>query len=157
MARQAHKQVQFKVGEDEVVLADVTAPVSDLIFPLLELILITGICWIAIGWMDVTATVPLVARNAMVILWLVLGFWRFGVPVIRGRRRRFVVTDRRVLARGRTGKVDSIPHSQIHSVRRNRGELWVGVYGYPRPIRFEQVGKTRALEKLLQSQLRGGF
>ncbi|WP_246816281.1 hypothetical protein [Corynebacterium sp. HMSC30G07] len=151
MARQAHKQVQFKVGEDEVVLADVTAPVSDLIFPLLELILITGICWIAIGWMDVTATVPLVARNAMVILWLVLGCWRFGLPVIRGRRRRFVVTDRRVLARGRTGKVDSIPHSQIHSARRADGGLNLAVYGFPRPIRFDQVGKARQVEKLINS------
>ena len=150
MAKQS-KQVQFAIGEDEFVLADVTAPVSDLIFPLLELILITGVCWIAIGWMDVNPTVPVVARNATVILWLALSTWRFLVPVIGGRRRRFVVTDRRVLARGRSGKVDSIPHAQIHSAQRDAGGLNITVYGFPRPIRFDQVGRTRQVEKLINS------
>lgn len=143
--------MRFKVGEDEVVLADITAPLGSLVFPLLELILITGISWIAIGWMDVTTTVPLALRNGVVVLWLVLSVWRFVVPVVRGRRRRFIVTDRRVLARGGTGKVDSIPHSQIHSARRAGGGVNLTVYGFPRPIRFDQVGKTRQVERLINS------
>ena len=39
----------FRVGGDEVVLADVCAPLSSLTIPLLELVLITGVAWMAIG------------------------------------------------------------------------------------------------------------
>lgn len=143
----------FKVGEDEVVLADVCAPVSSLTFPLLELILITGVAWMAIGWMDITPAADPMLRNAVVALWAVLVLWRFVAPVIASRRRRFIVTNRRVLARGKRGAVDSIPHRQIHSARRERGGITVAVYGFDRPIHFERVGKTRAVEKTLQNQL----
>ena len=64
------------------------------------------------------------------------------------------IRDRRILARGRRGAVDSIPLRQIHSVRRERGGLWVALYGYAQPVRFERVAKTRAVEKVLQAQLR---
>ncbi len=143
----------FKVGEDEVVLADVTAPLSALTFPLLELIVITGVAWMAIGWMDVTPHVDPMLRNIVVAVWAVLALWRFVGPLVTARRRRFVVTDKRILARGRRGAVDSIPFRQIHSARRERGGITVAVYGYERPIHFEQVGKTRAVEKVLSSQL----
>ncbi|UIZ92604.1 hypothetical protein JZY91_02035 [Corynebacterium sp. CNCTC7651] len=143
----------FALGEGEVVLADVSAPLSTLIFPLLELIVITGIAWIAIGWMDVTPGVEPFVRNAVVLVWLLLALWRFGVPVVRSRRRRFLVTDHRILARGRSGGVDSIPHRQIHSVGREHGGITVAIYGYERPIHFEQVGKTRAVERVIGEQL----
>lgn len=143
----------FALGEGEDVLADVAAPLSTLIFPLLELIVITGVAWIAIGWMDGTPGVDAVVRNAVVAAWAVIAAWRFGVPVVRSRRRRFVVTDHRILARGRAGGVDSIPHRQIHSARRERGGITVAIYGYERPIHFEQVGKSRAIERVIGEQL----
>lgn len=143
----------FRVGGDEVVLADVCAPVSTLTIPLLELVLITGVAWMAIGWMDVTPHVDPAMRNLVVLLWALLALWRFVGPLVASRRRRFVVTDKRILARGRRGAVDSIPLRQIHSVRRERGGLNVAVYGYAQPIRFERVGKTRAVEKTIKAQL----
>lgn len=148
------REVQFQIGEDEVVLADVTAPLSTLMFPLLELIVITGISWIAIGWMDAQHADPTL-RNALVLVWGVLALWRFVWPVIRARRRRFVVTDRRVLARGRRGAIDSLPLHQIHSVRRGKGGITLGVYGFGRPIYFEQVGRTRQVEKVLNANVGG--
>lgn len=150
----ANKAV-FRVGEDEVVLADVCAPLSSLTFPLLELVALTGVAWMAIGWMDVTPHIDPGMRNIVVLIWAMLALWRFVLPLVSSRRRRFVVTDKRVLARGRRGAVDSIPLRQIHSVRRERGGLWVALYGYAQPVRFDRVGKTRAVEKVLQSQLRG--
>ncbi|OEY13419.1 hypothetical protein A0K93_05475 [Corynebacterium sp. BCW_4722] len=143
----------FRVREDEVVLADVTAPLSALTFPLAELIVITGVAWMAVGWMDVTPHVDPAVRNLVVAVWAVLALWRFIGPLIAARRRRFVVTDKRILARGRRGAVDSIPHRQIHSARRERGGITVAVYGYERPIHFEQVGKARAVEKVIAAQL----
>lgn len=143
----------FAVGEDEVVLADVSAPLSSLTIPLMELIVITGVAWMAIGWMDVTPHVDPFVRNIVVAAWAVLVAWRFVGPLAAARRRRFVVTNRRILARGRRGAVDSIPHRQIHSVRKERGGITVAVYGYQRPIHFEKVGKTRAVEKVLAAQI----
>jgi len=147
------ERAQFKVGEGEIVLADVCAPLSSLTIPLLEVIMLTGVAWMAIGWMDVTPGVDSLLRNAVVGVWALIVLWRFVGPVMASRRRRFVVTDKRILARGKRGAVDSIPHRQIHSVRRHRGGISVAVYGYDRPIYFERVGKSRAVEKVLQAQL----
>ena len=144
----------FRVGGDEVVLADVCAPLSSLTIPLLEIVLATGVAWMAIGWMDVTPHFDPAMRNIVVLIWAILALWRFVAPLVSSRRRRFVVTDKRVLARGRRGAVDSIPLRQIHSVRRERGGLWVALYGYAQPVRFDDVGKTRAVEKTLRAQLR---
>ena len=146
----------FRVGGDEVVLADVCAPLSSLTIPLLELVLVTGVAWMAVGWMDVTPHVDVGMRNMVVLVWALLALWRFLLPLVASRRRRFIVTDKRILARGRRGAVDSIPLRQIHSVRRERGGLTVAVYGYPQPIVFERVGKARAVEKTLGTALEKG-
>lgn len=149
------KKVRFRTHDGEQVLADVCAPLSTLTFPLMELIVITGVAWIAIGWMDVTPGIDPALRNLVVVLWALLALWRFVGPLVASRRRRFMLTDRRILARGRRGAVDSIPLEQIHSARRVRGGISVAVYGYDRPLVFEQVGKARAVDKALQKALRG--
>lgn len=143
----------FRVGGDEVVLADVCAPLSALTIPLLELVAVTGVAWMVIGWMDVTPHVDPGLRNIVVLIWALIVLWRFIVPLVASRRRRFIVTDKRILARGRRGAVDSIPLRQIHSVRRERGGINVAVYGYAQPLVFERVGKTRSVEKVLQRAL----
>lgn len=147
-------RVKFQLGEDEVVLADTTAPLSAMIFPLLELIVLTGVAWMAIGWMDITPHISVELRNSVVGVWAVLLLWRFVLPLLRLRRRRFLVTNRRVLARGRRGAVDSIPLRQIHSFRRQRGGLSISVWGFDRPVFFERVGKVRAVERVLAHALR---
>ncbi|WJY96930.1 hypothetical protein [Corynebacterium fournieri] len=145
----------FRVGGDEVVLADVCAPISSLTIPLLEVVAVTGVAWMAIGWMDVTPHVDAGMRNIVVLVWALLVLWRFVLPLVASRRRRFILTDKRILARGRRGAVDSIPLRQIHSVRREHGGLQVAVYGYAQPVVFERVGRTRAVEKAVQRALTG--
>lgn len=142
----------FTVERGEVVLADTTTPLSSLVFPLLELIVVTGICWMAIGWMDARDIGP-AARNLVVAVWAVLGLARFVWPLAASRRRRFIVTDRRVLARSRRGAVDSIPFGQIHSAHRDRGGISMAVYGFDRPLYFPEVGRSRKVEKILAHQL----
>ncbi|AWB83525.1 hypothetical protein [Corynebacterium liangguodongii] len=146
---------RLPLAEGEVVLADTTSPLSSMIFPLLEFVVVTGVCWGAIGWMDFHA-VPAAARNLVVALWAIVGVVRFLLPLVAARRRRFVVTQHRVLARGRRGAIDSIPFGDIHSVRRERGGISVAVYGFERPLYFPEVGRARKVERVLCAQLGQG-
>ena len=145
------------MGRGEVVRADFSAPARTLFFPFLELLLITALCWMAVGFMDQPGSVwDVNLRNGLVGLWAVLSFWRFGLPVIRARRRRFIVTNQRVIARAGSlrPRVDSIPFHQIHSVRRRRGGISIAVYGYDRPVFFENVPRARRVEQLIGRSLR---
>lgn len=142
----------LKLAEDEIVLADTTSPLSSMVFPLLELVVITAVCWMAIGWMDANVAAP-AARNLIVAVWAVVGLIRFLWPLAVSRRRRFIVTNHRVLARSRRGAVDSIPFSQIHSAHRDRGGIMIAVYGFDRPLYFPEVGRSRGVEKLLNGQV----
>ncbi|WP_394286805.1 hypothetical protein, partial [Corynebacterium kefirresidentii] len=107
----------MKMGQGEIKRADVSAPFRALIFPFLELVLITGLLWIAIGWCDVQAVDPML-RNGLVAVWALLGIWRFLIPLYKARRKRFIVTNRRVIAReGRN--IDSIPLQDIRGARKD--------------------------------------
>ena len=104
-----------------------------------------------IGWMDSTG-VGADLRNLVVLIWAVLALWRFLQPVIRLRRRRFVVTNKRVVVmQGRS--VESIPFVQIRSAHRYRGGLNIGVFGYAQPVYFPDVGRTKRVEELIRRQL----
>ena len=146
------------MGNGEVKHVDVTAPYSALLWPVLELVLITGICWIGIGWLDVqvnNGAFDVAIRNAVVGLWALLSVWRFALPVIRQRRKRFIVTNYRVIARAPTfkGQTDSIPLRDIVGVRRRRGGISLAIRGYDRAIHFPDVPKTKRIEKALNQQL----
>ncbi|WJY67468.1 hypothetical protein [Corynebacterium auris] len=143
----------MKVREGEVVLADTCEPTSGLVFPLLETIVVTGVCWIAIGWMDANG-IAAGFRNLVVALWAVLVVLRFVRPVVASRRRRFMVTNQRVLARSGSGGVDSIPLEQIHSVRRSRAGLSLWVHGLDRPLLYPAVGRAKKVQKILNGQVR---
>lgn len=136
-----------KLGHGEYTRADVSAPYRSLVFPLLELILITGVVWIAIGWADVNVFNPLV-HNGLVILWGLLAAWRFLLPVVRARRKRFIVTNQRVIAR--EGKrMASVPLGDIAGVRRRRGGISLAIRGYDRAMYFPELPKNRKLERVI--------
>ncbi|MEX3507015.1 hypothetical protein VVR85_06390 [Corynebacterium sp. LK2590] len=143
------------MGPGEAKRVDVTAPFRTLVFPLLELILITGVCWIAIGWLDAQGA-DLRLRNALVVLWGALSVWRFVLPVIRSRRKRFIVTDRRVIARAARlgGRTDSIPLRDIVGARRRRGGISLAIRGYDQTLYFPDVPKTKKVEAAIGDQLR---
>lgn len=150
-------------GKNEVTYVDVTAPFRSLTFPFLELIIVTGVCWMGIGWLDVNelpgqAAAFLTdrqARDGLLGLWAILVVWRFVLPLLRARRKRFVVTNQRVIARaGRLGaRTDSIPFHDIVGVRRRRGGISLAIRGYDRPLYFPELPKTKAVERAIDEQL----
>lgn len=146
----------FRLGDGEVVRADLTAPLRALTFPVLELILITGISWILIGWLDrPDAFVDVQLRNAVVVGWFLLAVWRFGLPLLRSRRRRFIVTDRRIVVRDGAlrSRVDSIPLRDVRAVSRRRRGISLAISGYARPLYFPDVPKTKKITGLIETSL----
>lgn len=151
---------RFQLGRGEFARADMCASISTLLFPFLELVLITGICWIVIGFMDQPGSLfDVNLRNAVVGLWALLALWRFGLPLVRSRRQRFVVTNKRVLTRSGElrNRVDSIPLRQIHSARRYKGGISLAVLGVERPLYFPHVGRAKKVEQILRSSAEPGL
>lgn len=154
----------MKMGPGEHKLADVTAPLSALTLPVLELIVLTGLAWMGIGWMDVNG-VPSIAgitpgdyptvRNGLVGLWAIMILWRFVLPVIRQRRKRFIVTNQRIIARTGSlgGRADNIWLGDILTARRRRGGISLAIRGYEHGIFVPDVAKNKQIEKLIQRQL----
>lgn len=147
---------KFRVGREERVLVDLTSSLHSLTFPVLELILITGLFWIGLGYLDrpdVEAAMEL--RNAVVVLWAGLATWRFLLPLVRSRRRRFMVTDRRVVVRaGRfRARVDSIPLHQIYRVNRRRNRISLAIAGYDRPLYFRDIPKAKKAVATIERSL----
>ncbi|ALC05172.1 membrane protein [Corynebacterium deserti GIMN1.010] len=149
------------VAQEDRIHVDLTSPLSAMLFPILELIVITGICWMGIGFLDqlpgLDGTNPADAfpegtRNLIVLIWAVLAAWRFGLPLIRQRRFRVILSDRKLLIRRaglRTGW-DSIPLSYVQRVQRRRNSLIINVGGHHRPYVINQVPKARKVEAMLK-------
>lgn len=148
----------FQLEPGEQVRVDLTSPLSSSTFPFLELILITGLSWMTIGYLDrpdLAGTIPLELRNAVVVIWMLLATWRFLVPVARSRRRRFMVTDRRVIVRAGTfrAKADSIPMYQIQGVNRRRNRLSLALGGFDRPLYFKDVPKAKKVATVIDQSM----
>lgn len=146
----------FRLGQGEVVHADLTSPLRTLTFPVLELILITGVSWMLIGWLDrPDIVVEAQLRNSIVLIWFLLALWRFGLPLVQARRRRFVVTDRRVIVRAASlrTRVDSIPLREIRGVRRRRRGVSLAIAGHDRPLFFPDVPRTKKVVGLIDAAL----
>lgn len=146
----------FRPVRGEVVRADLTAPLHSLTFPALELILVTGLSWMLIGWLDQPGSVvdPQL-RNAVVLVWLVLAFWRFVWPLLKSRRRRFVVTDQRLVVRAGefNARTDSIPFLDIRSVQRRRNGIYLAIVGYERPLYFPDVPRAKRVTAMIEESL----
>ncbi|WP_087116101.1 hypothetical protein [Corynebacterium urinipleomorphum] len=144
---------KIKLGRGEVVLADMAPPMRGLIFPFLELIIATALSWMLVGWMDASG-MDTGIRNAVVCIWFLIVLWRFVLPLIRMRRQRFVVTNKRVIfVPGGRGRTESIPLMQIRGVRRRRGGIDVGVLGYGEAVHFPDVGRAKRVQALIEGQL----
>lgn len=146
----------FRPARGEVVRADLTSPLRTLTFPVLELILVTGLSWMLIGYLDQPGTfVEPQLRNAVVLIWLALAAWRFGLPLLRARRRRFVVTDQRIIVRAGEfrSRPESIPFRDIHSVERRRSGIFLAVHGYERPLYFPDMPRAKRVTTMIEQSL----
>lgn len=146
----------FRIGQGEVVLADLTSPLRTLTFPVLELILITGVSWMLIGWLDrPDVVVETQLRNSIVLIWCLLVLWRFVLPLALSRRRRFVVTDRRVIVRAASlrPRVDSIPLREVRGVQCRRRGISLAIAGHDLPLFFPDVPRTKKVVGLIDAAL----
>lgn len=146
----------FRPVEGEVVRADLTSPLHTLTFPTLELILITGLSWMLIGWLDQPGmyTDPQL-RTAVLVVWALLALWRFVLPLVKARRRRFVVTDQRLVVRAGEfrARADSIPFRDIRSVERRRNGILLAIIGYDRPLYFPDVPRAKRVAAMIEESL----
>lgn len=146
----------FQPGQGEVVRADLTSPMRTLTFPVLELILVTGLSWMLIGWLDrPDMVVDPQLRTAVLIIWLVLAVWRFVLPLLRARRRRFVITDRRIVVRagGLWSRADSIPFRDIRTVKRRRNGISLAISGHDRPLYFPDMPRSKKVAGMIENSL----
>lgn len=141
---------------EEQFIVDVTSPYSALIFPMLELITITGLAWIVIGYMDSANAAWFITpqlRNGFVGIWALLALWRFVLPVIRLRNRRVIVTDERITIRsaGLRAQTNTIPLHAVREVGRKHNTLYLRVAGQPQPIMVPDVACARRVQAEIES------
>lgn len=142
------------VDSRERCLFDVTTPLSGMLFPVLELILWTGLCWIGIGFFDrlpgslgyeQVGYFPAETRSVLLLVWIILVSVRFVLPLLRARHRRFTVTDQRIVFR--SGKLasrpQSIPLRTVYRAYKQRTSVVVDVVGAGQPLVFNKVPKGK--------------
>ena len=145
---------------DEHVLVDVRAPLREMFFPFLEMISITGGLWIIIGWFDAAdagrygvgpLNLPPEWRNGFVFLWGMLILWRFVLPLLRKRRRRMIVTDRRILFRddGFWTRPQTILMSSVTWAEKERGQLAVYLRDSDLPVYYQGLPKLRKVAEMI--------
>ncbi|ADL09980.1 hypothetical protein [Corynebacterium pseudotuberculosis] len=149
---------RVRVLPDEIVRVDVTRSLVSLIYPVCELLLITGVCWMLIGYLDRDPQDSVQLRNAVVGLWAALALWRFALPVLRARKERVIVTDQRVIlrAQGIMGASESIPLRAVRHVGRKRKNISLAVSGYQRPIMLINVAKAKHVVASIEEGMNQG-
>jgi hypothetical protein len=145
-------------AEPEVVFVDMTCPFSALTFPVLELVIITGLAWMGIGYLDSPYApwiVDVNLRNGVVGLWAILVVLRFILPVVGRRRQRLLVTNHRVLVRnaGFRGGTYTIPLNAIRDVGRRRSNILLSVRGHDRPVVIPDVPRTKKVHAQIEAAL----
>lgn len=138
----------------EEILLDTNPSFSRFVWPFLELMAITGLCWLTIGFMDnaVNAASDFgSARMLVVIAWLVLVAWRVGLPVLHWLGERFVLTNRRILVRRGLlrRRVTSIDLLSVMYVARNGSTLILETSPFGQRIAIVDVPSSRKVAKMV--------
>ena len=157
-------KITFDPGEQ--VLAELSPARRSMFFPVLRLLLWTGLFWMGIGALDqYVATNALDApsveaflglRRGLLLLWLIVCWRRCVRHLIFRARSRMLLTDRRLItATGHVrSRIGQIPLANVVDCRSHRGDVAVYVAGARVPLVLHSVPYTRKFERLLKSQLR---
>ncbi|MFI5505066.1 hypothetical protein ACFLIN_06915 [Corynebacterium kutscheri] len=145
------------IAPDEQVRVDVTTSLAGLSYSVIQLIFYTAVFWMVIGFLDRmgTETVSVDVRNAVVALWLAVVIWRFIIPIASLRRRRFILTDRRLILRtpGMRGYTEEFSLQAIRKVQRKRRTLVLGVVGYNQTISITDIPRAKRVATMLVESL----
>lgn len=138
------------------VRVDVTSPLRALIVPAAELIALTGVVWILLGFIDAgSIPVDTRTRNWIVGLWATFGGLRFVLGVLRARRRRIILTNQRLLVRnaGLRGSTTEIPLPSIREMYRHRGTISLSIHGHDRLLVLPKVPKAKKVHVALSQEI----
>lgn len=143
-----------EMDDDEDVVLDTNPVFGRLMWPLVELALITGVIWLLIGFIDSPRIAPgdlSGMRDVLLLAWPLLVAWRVVVPGLEWLGERFVLTDRRIILRRGLlrSRVVTVDLRAVRGVDR-RGhvlQLYVSPYGPPMAIR--DVPATRKVAKMV--------
>lgn len=167
---------------NEVVLAELSPSRRAAFFPIVELVLITGLIWMAIGMIDghlageavkflgyephpltkageLTRDDTLISlvwgRRALLVLWAILAWRRCIRHLIYRQRSRMVLTDQRLITA--TGHLRShiaqVPLAHIVDARQRGQEVSVYVAGTRMPVVLRQVPHAKKFTKLLRAEI----
>ncbi|WP_297005061.1 PH domain-containing protein [uncultured Corynebacterium sp.] len=160
-------KVHFDLGE--VVLAELSPSRRSVIFPVLELILATGIVWLLIGLLDAhladeavrvvghvpdnlavvpgldgvagTTSAALWGRRLLLLVWVWAAWRRCLRHLVFRQRSRIILTDRRLVTASGDwrSRVLDIPLDQVTEVRQRGGTVSVWTRGSRVPVRLTDV------------------
>ena len=138
----------------EAILLDTNPTFGRLVWPLLELMVITGVCWLLIGFIDGPAIAPgdlQGVRQLLLFAWLGLILWRVVRPVLVWLGERFVLTDRRIILRRGIVRpqVVSIDLRSVRAVNRKGGVLYLHTRSFGPPLAVEDIPSSRKVAKLV--------
>lgn len=141
----------------EVILLDTNPTFGRLVWPLLELMVVTGVCWLLIGFIDgpaIAAGDMQGVRQLLMIAWVVLVAWRVAKPVLGWLGERFVLTDRRIILRRGIlrPQVVSIDLRSVRAVNRKGGVLYLQTRSFGPPLAVEDIPSSRKVARMV-SQL----
>lgn len=174
---------QIDFDRDEVILAELSPSRRSLLFPVLELLLITGLIWLAVGLIDAhfiaVATnafgyhfappsavtqqldnaelIPLLwLRRGLLVLWVILAWRRCIRHMVYRHRSRMILTDRRLItASGHLrSQVTSIPMHHIVDAWHKGGKVNVYVAGARLPYQLDYVPQAKRLTKMIHQETR---
>ena len=160
-------KIRFDRGE--VILAELSPSRRSVLFPVLELILATGVVWLLIGLLDTylvdaavdaagvapdrltdipavpgvdaAVTAALWVRRLLLVLWVIVAWRRCLRHLVFRQRSRMILTDRRLItASGQwRSRITEIPLDQVVEVSQHRGTVSVWARGYRAPVRLTDV------------------
>ncbi|WP_297188403.1 hypothetical protein [uncultured Corynebacterium sp.] len=149
----------MRLEPGEVVLADVTTTYRHLAMPVVQLLLSTGVCSIALGVFDRPAGTELAGvvlppewRGLVVAIWAVWVLIGFLWPVLMSRTARTIITTKRIAYRkpGLFVRPLTIFFEEIEAINRRSSTLVVSTYASRRPVIIDNVPKTKQLVRLIE-------
>ena len=175
---------KLTIDPQEHLLADLSPQRRSVIFPVLELIIITGLAWLLVGLIDAhfdsvarstfgtiyspqtqivamlpedqTLMVLLWLRRAVVVAWVVLSWTRCIRHLVFRSRSRMMLTDERLItATGHwRSEIAQIPLAHIVDARHRGSDVALYTMGARMPVVLHNVPKAKKFVRLLKSEIR---
>lgn len=155
---------KLSFAPEETLLADLSPQRSTMAYPVLELILITGVIWLGIGALDAyisTAAgneLPVLRwlRISLLVAWIVFAWRRCIRHLLFRHRSRMMLTNQRLItASGHLrSQIAEVPLAHIVDARNRGSQVWIYTMGARVPLVMHNVPKAKKFVRLLRQYLR---